>query len=67
MQNPTSRSRYTGMIGFCTAPNRASAACNTSVDGQVGNCHETDTPGPYTQLHQPRRRPQRRIPILQQT
>ena len=34
--NPTSRSRYIGRIGFCTAPRRASASDSTTVSMRVG-------------------------------
>ena len=41
---PISRSRYTGMIGFCTAPRRAKATMTTRVSMAVGSTHETSTP-----------------------
>ncbi len=33
------------MIGFCTAPSRASAAISTMVSSVVGNCQDTTAPG----------------------
>lgn len=46
VMNPTSRSRSIGMIEFCTAPSRVSAAMTTTVSRVVGSCQDTIVPAP---------------------
>jgi hypothetical protein len=46
VMKPTSCSRSIGMIGFCTAPSRASAAMTTVVSSVVGSCQDTTVPAP---------------------
>ena len=50
VMKPTSCSRSIGMIGFCTAPSRASAAMTTMVSSVVGSCQDTTVPAPIPLL-----------------
>ncbi len=44
---PTSRSRYMGSIGFCTAPIRLRPPTRTSDSIQVGSCHDDHISGTH--------------------